>query len=172
MPRWACAYACVQTYTTEANRNKTSLAVVSCFLFVKRLKGIVENSLQHSNNLYGKRIWKRIGICIHKTKSLCCTPEPNTASQVNYGASLVAQKVKRLSAVQETRVRSPGWEDPLEKEMAAHSSNLAWKIPWIAEPGRLPSMGSQRVRHDWATSLSLSLYVSEQRRMQQEQSDR
>ena len=155
MPWWACAYACVQTYTTEANRNKTSLAVVSCFLFVKRLKGIVENSLQHSNNLYGKRIWKRIGICIHKTKSLCCTPEPNTASQVNYGASLVAQKVKRLSAVQETRVRSPGWEDPLEKEMAAHSSNLAWKIPWAEEPGGLQSMGSWRVRHDWATSLSL-----------------
>ena len=62
--------------------------------------------------------------------------------------SLVAQMVKRLSAMQETRVRSLGWEDPLEKEMAAHSSILAWKIPWPAEPGRLPSMGSQRVRHD------------------------
>ena len=47
-----------------------------------------------------------------------------------YGASLVAQTVKRLSAVQETRVRSLGWEDPLEKEMAAHSSILAWEIPW------------------------------------------
>ena len=63
-------------------------------------------------------------------------------------ASLVAQMVKRLSAMQETRVRSLGWEDPLKKEMAAHSSILAWKIPWIAEPGRLPSMGSQRVGHD------------------------
>ena len=67
----------------------------------------------------------------------------------------MAQAVKRLSAMQETRVRSLGWEDPVEKEMAGHSSILAWKIPWTAEPGRLPSMGSQRVGHDWATSLSL-----------------
>ena len=55
----------------------------------------------------------------------------------------VAQTVKHLSATQETQVRSLGWEDPLEKEMAAHSSILAWKIPWIAEPGRLLSMGLQ-----------------------------
>ena len=60
----------------------------------------------------------------------------------------LAQMVKRLSAMQQTRVRSLGWEDPLEKEMAAHSSILAWKIPWTAEPGRLLSMGSQRVGHD------------------------
>ena len=63
-------------------------------------------------------------------------------------ASLVAQRVKRLPAVQETQVRTPGWEDPLEKEMTTHSSTLAWKIPWIEEPGRLQSMGSQRVVHD------------------------
>ena len=62
--------------------------------------------------------------------------------------SLVAQMVKCLSAMQEIQVRSLGWEDPLEKEMAAHSIILAWKIPWTAEPGRLLSMGSQRVRHD------------------------
>ena len=62
--------------------------------------------------------------------------------------------VKRLSTMQETQVWSLGWEDPLEKAMAAHSSILAWKIPWTADPGRLPSMGSQRVGHDWATSLS------------------
>ena len=61
--------------------------------------------------------------------------------------------VKLLPAVQETRVRSLGWEDPLEKEMATHSSTLAWKIPWTEEPGRLQSMGLQRVRHDWATSF-------------------
>ena len=65
-----------------------------------------------------------------------------------YRASLVAQAVKRLSATLETRVRSLGWEDPLEKEMATHSSTLAWKIPWIEEPGRLQSMGSQTVGHD------------------------
>ena len=56
--------------------------------------------------------------------------------------------VKYLSAMQETQVQSPGWEGPLEKEMAAHYSILAWKIPWTAEPGRLPSLGSQRVGHD------------------------
>ena len=55
----------------------------------------------------------------------------------------MAQTVKRLPAMQETRVRSLGWEDPLEKEMATHSSTLAWKIPWTEEPGRLRSMGLQ-----------------------------
>ena len=62
--------------------------------------------------------------------------------------SLVAQMVKRLSTMQETRVRPLGWEDPLEKEMAIHSRTIAWKIPWTEEPGGLQSMGSQRVRHD------------------------
>ena len=74
-------------------------------------------------------------------------------------ASLVAQMVKRLPAVRETRVRSLGWEDPLEKEMATHSSTLAWKIPWTEEPG-LQSMGSQRVGHDWATSLHFMPFLS------------
>ena len=60
-------------------------------------------------------------------------------------ASLVAQLVKNLPAVQETRVRFQGLEDPLEKEMATHSSILAWRIPWIEEPGWLQSRGSQRV---------------------------
>ena len=63
-------------------------------------------------------------------------------------ASLVAQTVKCLPAMWETQVQSLGREDPLEKEMAAHSSILAWKIPWTEEPGRLQSMGSQRVGHD------------------------
>ena len=66
--------------------------------------------------------------------------------------SLVDQMVKNLSAVQETRVCSLGWEDPLEAGMAAHS----WRIPWTEEPGGLQSVGSQRVGH-WATTLSLSL---------------
>ena len=60
----------------------------------------------------------------------------------------MAQMVKRLPTVQETPVRSLGQEDPLEKEMATHSSILAWKIPWTEECGRLQSMGSQRVGHD------------------------
>ena len=63
-------------------------------------------------------------------------------------ASLVAQMVKRLPAMQETRVQFLGWEDLLEKEIATYSSILAWKIPWMEEPGRLQSMGQQRVRHD------------------------
>ena len=71
--------------------------------------------------------------------------------------SLVAQTVKHLPAMQETRVQFLGQEDHLEKEMAIHSSTLAWKTPWTEEPDRLQSMGSQRDTHDWATSLSLSL---------------
>ena len=59
----------------------------------------------------------------------------------------MAQKVKNLPAMQETGVQSLGWEDPLKKEMATHSSILAWKIPWMEESGGLQSMGSQRVRH-------------------------
>ena len=64
-----------------------------------------------------------------------------------------AQTVKRLPIMRETRVQSLDREDLLEKEMATHSSTLAWKIPWTKEPGGLQSMGSQRVRHDWATSF-------------------
>ena len=63
-------------------------------------------------------------------------------------ASLVAQRLKRLLPMQETRIRSLGQEDPLEKEMVTHSSILAWRIPWTEKPGRLQSMGSQRVGHD------------------------
>ena len=64
-----------------------------------------------------------------------------------FGASLVAQTINLLPTMQETWVRSLGWEDPLEKEMATHSSILAWKIPWTEEPGRLQSLGLQRVGH-------------------------
>ena len=65
-----------------------------------------------------------------------------------FNSFLVAQRVKHLPAMRETRVRSMGREDPLEEEMATHSSILAWKIPWREEPGRLQSMESQRVGHD------------------------
>ena len=74
-------------------------------------------------------------------------------------ASLVAQMVKCLPTMRETRVQSLGQEDPLEKEMATHSSTLAWKIPWVEERGRPQSMGSQRVGHDWVTSLSLVTFL-------------
>ena len=66
----------------------------------------------------------------------------------------MAQRLKRLPAMQDTWVQSLGQEDPLEKEMATHFSILAWRIPWMEEPSRLQSKRSQRVRHNWATSLS------------------
>ena len=66
-------------------------------------------------------------------------------------SSLVAQTVKNLPAMQETMVLSLCWEDPLEKEMATHSSIFAWEIPWTEEPGGLQSWGSKRVRHSLAT---------------------
>ena len=63
-------------------------------------------------------------------------------------ASLVAQTVKNLPAMQETQDASLGWEDPLEEEMATHSSILVWEITWTEDPGELESMGSQRIGHD------------------------
>ena len=74
------------------------------------------------------------------------------------GACLVAQMVKTLSAMQETWVQPPIWEDPLEKGMVIHSSILAWRISWMEEPGSLhgrQSMGSQRVRHNWGANTTL-----------------
>ena len=89
------------------------------------------------------------GVCV---LSRSVISEPHVSYTV---ASLVAQTVKRLPAMWETWVLSLGQEDPLEKEMATHSSTHAWKILWTKEPGRLQSMGSQTVGHDWATSLLL-----------------
>ena len=71
---------------------------------------------------------------------------------------LVAQRLKWLPPMRETWVWSLGWEDPLEKEVATHSSILAWRIPWTEEPCRLQSTGSQTVGHDWATSLSFTFF--------------
>ena len=68
-------------------------------------------------------------------------------------ASLVAQRLKHLPAMQETRARSLGQEDLLEKEMATRSSILAWRIPWMEEPGRLQSTGWQRVGHDFTVTF-------------------
>ena len=68
----------------------------------------------------------------------------------------MAQTVKRLPVMRETQVRSLGWEDPLEKEMATHSSILAWRIPWTKEPGGLQSTGLLRVRQDLATKKQLN----------------
>ena len=82
-----------------------------------------------------------------------------TLSQPLLFSSLVAQMVKCLPAVQKTWVQSLGREDPLEKEIATHSSILAWKIPWMEEPGRLQSMGSQRVELGWATSFTYCFQI-------------
>ena len=78
------------------------------------------------------------------------------AAPLSLRASLVAQMVKHLPALWKIQVWSLGQEDPLEKEMAPHSSILAWRIPWTEEPGGLQSMELQRVGHNWVTSLSLS----------------
>ena len=67
---------------------------------------------------------------------------------MNIRTFLIAQLLKSLPAMQETQVQFLGWEDPLEKEMATHSSTLAWRIPWTEEPGRLQSMGVSRVGHN------------------------
>ena len=75
-------------------------------------------------------------------------PEKGQATHSYSWASLVAQMVKHLSAMQEIWVQPLGWEDPPEKKMAAHSSTLAWKNPWMEDPSRLQSTGSQKVGHD------------------------
>ena len=96
-----------------------------------------------------KWIWRWISLSLSEMLYAICI----YAICKCYMTSLVAQTVKRLPTMWETRVRSLGWEDPLEKEMATHSRILAWKIPWTEEPGWLLSMVSQRVGQDWATSL-------------------
>ena len=72
----------------------------------------------------------------------------NTITEIKNTFEEMAQTAKNLPALQETQVRSLGWEDPLEKGMATHFSILAWEIPWSEEPGGLQSMESQRVRND------------------------
>ena len=84
---------------------------------------------------------------IHENKSFQHFQIPT----MNIGASLIVQLVNHLPAMQETRVRFLGREDPLEKEVATHSSILAWRIPWTEEPDRLQSTGSPRVGHNLAT---------------------
>ena len=108
-------------------------------------------------SLVGYSLWWRKETAMRLTLSLFLDE-----LRVLLRTSLVAQTVKRLPAVRETRVRSLGWEDPLEKEMAIHSRTIAWKIPWIEEPGRLQPMGSQRVGLNWATSLHLKGITWEQ----------
>ena len=73
----------------------------------------------------------------------------------------MAQTVKNPQAMQEARIRSPGWEDPLEKGMTTHSSIFAWRIPWTEEPDRLQPVGLKRVRHDMTEQLLLHYTIIE-----------
>ena len=98
--------------------------------------------LSDSKLTTGKTIDLTIWTFLSKWRSLLFNMLPR------FGASLVAQMVKHLPAMRETQVQSLGQKVPLEKKMATHSSSLAWKIPWTEEPGRLQSMGLQRVRHN------------------------
>ena len=108
------------------------------------------------------QVWSRMIPHAAEQLSSCTTAEPMLQSpetatvealRHSYWAPPVAQTVKNLPEMQEIRVWSLGLEDPLEKEIATHSSILAWEIPWTEEPGGPQSMGSQRVRHNWATSI-------------------
>ena len=99
-----------------------------------------------------------------KCRSSVVTHSIKTLKQIVNHYADMAQRLKRLPAMQETWVRSLGREDALEKEVAPHSSTLAWRIPWTEESGRLQSMESQRVGHDWATSLSLFTFMRWRRR--------
>ena len=91
-------------------------------------------------SVFSRDIWKKVQSQISTLLSSLLFNKEST--------SLVAQMVKHMPTMQETWVQSLGQEDLLEKEMATHSHILAWKIPWMEEPGRLQSIGSQRFRHD------------------------
>ena len=118
-----------------------------CLLFINYLvNSILSQPLQKTKIILKRKIHlvnKKEKIKLRKIRRYTST-FPST----KHKASLVAQTVKHLPTMWETRVQSLGREDPLEKEMATHSSTLAWKIPWTEEPGRLQSMGLQRVGHD------------------------
>jgi len=100
-----------------------------------------------------------LGLSSHpgQSKNLWLFPGLSQGQDFKGTPSLVAQMIKNLPVIQETQVWSLGWEDPLERGMATHTSILAWRIPWTKKPGRLQSMGSQRAWHDWANNPSLSL---------------
>ena len=115
----------------------------------------------HTKPQRPKRSWVGRGVNLHVfIQSWWSWPYCVFHSPGHHWASLVAQMVKNLTAMQESWVWSLGWENPLEEGMATHSSILAWRIPWTEDPGRLQSMGSRRVRHNWThTHTYTCIYV-------------
>ena len=143
---WFDLFAVQQTLKSLLQHHSSKASILPCSAFF-----MVQ--LSHSYMTTGKTIALTMQTFVSKAVSLlliCC---------LGCLTSLVAQTVKHLPTMQEAWVQSLGWEDPLEKEMATHSSTLAWKISWTEEPGRLQSTGSQRVGHDWVTSLFITRLV-------------
>ena len=112
-------------------------------------------SCEDMSHALSSRPWHRRSVLLAETYPhlLGLNPDVTSSGSPSLAILSYAQRVERLPAMRETWVGSLGWEDPLEKEMATHSSTLAWKMPCMEKPGRLQSMGSQRVRHDSVTSL-------------------
>ena len=139
--------------------------LVNLFLFQGsqlKISPLIFRKIHEKNgikNCSSQIIWKVLYRLSDEGRPTCVVAWSNVLvfyfrTHISYSwASPMAQRVKHLPGMQETWVRFLGQEDPLEKEMAIHSSTLAWKIPWTEKPGRLQSMGSQRVGHDWVTSL-------------------
>ena len=119
--------------------------------------GLQSMGSQKAGQDWAAKELKASAVLSHPVRS-CLSQQPQEMdiailSKENWGPGLMAaESVKNLPAVWETWVWSLDWEEPLEKKMATHFSILAWRIPWTEEPGGLQSIGSQRVRHDWATN--------------------
>ena len=107
---------------------------------------------QGRGSLVGCRLWGRTELDTTEATS------QQQQQQHVYWSSLLAQIVKNMPVMQETWIWSLGQEDPLKKGMAAHSSILAWRVSWTEEPGRLQSVESQRIGHNWATNTSTILF--------------
>ena len=137
-----CVYVCAQSHPTLCNPIDCSLPGSSVHgIFQARILEWLPfpspGDLPNSGKIKPTSL---VSSCIHKWI-------------IYHYEGKVYQTVKNLPAMQETRVWSPGWEDPLEKRMATQSGILAWRIPWTEEPGRLQSMDLQRVRQDWSNNL-------------------
>ena len=145
----------------DKSRNTSSYFFLEQVFIKKETSGLLLCPWRNHSGLT-KSLWRLVLFLMHREmwfyfQSIRDCREVNVkdvnkAKQIE-GVSLVAHLVKNLPAVQETQVRSLGWEDSLEKEMATHSNILAWKNSRTEEPGGLQSMGSQRVGHDWTTNI-------------------